>query len=160
MDLSQLAQVGEFIGGIAVLVTLLYLAVQARQNNKNQKLSATISLQDNYLRAVDQWFGNTDRAAIIIEGLQRPSQLDDARRLRFAAQLFTLYSFIESVFYYNENGQCDPALAKRTFALLSFYRDLPGVSEWWEGRLLLLGEVRDFGKAQFSEEFIEFAETR
>ena len=92
MNLSQLGQVGEFIGGIAVLVTLLYLAVQARQNNKNQKLSATISLQDNYLRAVDQWFGNTDRAAIIIEGLQRPSQLDEVRRLRFAAQLFTLYS--------------------------------------------------------------------
>lgn len=160
MDLSQLAQVGEFIGGIAVLVTLLYLAVQARQNNKNQKLSATISLQDNYLRSVDQWFGDADRTNIVIEGLQRPDQLDDAGRLRFAAQLFTLYSFIESVFYYNENGQCDPALANRTFSLLTFYRDTPGVREWWEGQLRLLGDVRDTGRTQFSKEFVEFAEAR
>ena len=30
MDLTQLANVGEFIGGVAVLVTLIYLAVQLR----------------------------------------------------------------------------------------------------------------------------------
>ena len=31
MDLAQLANLGEFIGGIAVLVTLIYLALQVRQ---------------------------------------------------------------------------------------------------------------------------------
>ena len=31
MDLTQLANLGEFIGGVAVLVTLVYLAVQVRQ---------------------------------------------------------------------------------------------------------------------------------
>ncbi len=30
MDLTQLANLGEFIGGVAVPVTLVYLAVQAR----------------------------------------------------------------------------------------------------------------------------------
>ncbi len=30
MDLTQLANLGEFIGGVAVLVTLVYLAVQVR----------------------------------------------------------------------------------------------------------------------------------
>ena len=34
MDLSQLADLGEFIGGVAVLVTLVYLAAQIRQNTK------------------------------------------------------------------------------------------------------------------------------
>ncbi len=33
MDLAELANVGEFVGGIAVLVTLVYLAVQLRQSN-------------------------------------------------------------------------------------------------------------------------------
>ena len=33
MDLTQLADLGEFIGGVAVLVTLVYLAVQVRQSN-------------------------------------------------------------------------------------------------------------------------------
>ena len=34
MDLTQLANLGEFIGGVAVLVTLIYLAVQMRQSNQ------------------------------------------------------------------------------------------------------------------------------
>ena len=32
MDLAQLANLGEFIGGIAVLATLVYLALQVKQS--------------------------------------------------------------------------------------------------------------------------------
>lgn len=34
MDLTHLAQFGEFIGGVAVLVTLVYLALQLRHSNQ------------------------------------------------------------------------------------------------------------------------------
>lgn len=33
MDLTQLANVGEFVGGVAVLVTLVYLVIPVRQGN-------------------------------------------------------------------------------------------------------------------------------
>ncbi len=39
MDLTQLANLGEFIGGVAVLVTLIYLTVQVRQTNKRLRFS-------------------------------------------------------------------------------------------------------------------------
>ncbi len=34
MDLTQLANLGEFIGGVAVLVTLVYLSTQIKQSNR------------------------------------------------------------------------------------------------------------------------------
>ncbi len=34
MDLTQLANLGEFIGGVAVVVTLVYLAVQVRDTRR------------------------------------------------------------------------------------------------------------------------------
>jgi hypothetical protein len=37
MDLTQLANLGEFIGGVAVLVTLIYLALQVRQSARAQQ---------------------------------------------------------------------------------------------------------------------------
>ncbi len=40
MDLTQLANLGEFIGGVAVLVTLVYLAMQVRQGNKLARADA------------------------------------------------------------------------------------------------------------------------
>jgi hypothetical protein len=39
MDLSTLANIGEFIGGMAVVATLAYLALQMRQNSRLQKLT-------------------------------------------------------------------------------------------------------------------------
>ena len=34
MDLQTLAQIGEFLGGLSVLLTLIYLAIQIRGNTK------------------------------------------------------------------------------------------------------------------------------
>ena len=45
MDLTQLANLGEFIGGVAVLVTLVYLAVQVRQGNKQLKIQTGNAVQ-------------------------------------------------------------------------------------------------------------------
>ena len=40
MDLTQLANLGEFIGGLAVLVTLVYLTFQIKQNTNAIKVSS------------------------------------------------------------------------------------------------------------------------
>ena len=48
MDLTQLADLGEFIGGIAVLVTLIYLAMQMRHGNE-------IARADAVYKAVTTW---------------------------------------------------------------------------------------------------------
>ncbi len=37
MDLTQLANLGEFVGGIAVVVTLVDLAVQVRGSTREQR---------------------------------------------------------------------------------------------------------------------------
>ncbi len=49
MDLTQLANLGEFIGGVAVLVTLIYLAVQVRHV---RQMSVVAAADKN----ADLWF--------------------------------------------------------------------------------------------------------
>ena len=51
MDLSQLANLGEFIGGLAVLVTLVYLAFQVRQGTKAERADANRSWTREWNRA-------------------------------------------------------------------------------------------------------------
>ena len=46
MDLTQLANLGEFVGGIAVLVTLVYLAIQVRQGAAAQNVATAIAAAD------------------------------------------------------------------------------------------------------------------
>ena len=46
MDLTQLANLGEFIGGVAVLVTLIYLAAQVRQSTRAQEQANELAKAD------------------------------------------------------------------------------------------------------------------
>ncbi len=51
MDLSQLANLGEFIGGVAVLVTLVYLALQVRQGNMIERRNGDRAFAEQIDRA-------------------------------------------------------------------------------------------------------------
>ena len=45
MTITELGAIGEFIGSIVVIVTLIYLARQVRQNTVQQKREETVSVQ-------------------------------------------------------------------------------------------------------------------
>ena len=43
MDLTQLANLGEFVGGLAVLATLVYLVIQVRQNTEQIRQATEVA---------------------------------------------------------------------------------------------------------------------
>ena len=57
MSLSDLAALGSFISGIAVIVTLVFLLVQTRQTLKNQR---SLMQQGRTARIVDLIFRQTE----------------------------------------------------------------------------------------------------
>ena len=44
MDLAQLALIGEFLGGLSVLLTMVYLAVQVRSGSSDEEMANTFML--------------------------------------------------------------------------------------------------------------------
>ncbi len=58
--LEDLGNIGDFLGGIGVVVTLAYLAVQIRQNSRSVKVSAAQSV----LQSLSDW--RTDWAALAL----------------------------------------------------------------------------------------------
>jgi len=55
VDLSQLAQLGEFIGGIGVFATLIYLTIQVRQSNAMQNTAAELARAEANENASRGW---------------------------------------------------------------------------------------------------------
>ena len=51
MDIMELGAIGELVGGVAVLATLVYLAIQIRQNTASNRLEFRTLRTD---RRVDQ----------------------------------------------------------------------------------------------------------
>ena len=90
MDLTQLANLGEFIGGVAVLVTLIYLAVQVRQSAAAQRVAAAITAGDAVRSNIVAF--STYRQMVADESMgevwakaQSDEQLSPAETIRFQA---------------------------------------------------------------------------
>ena len=124
MDLSQLANLGEFIGGIAVLVTLIYLAVQvrnARGQLDQQSLSTT--LQTIY----DAWepIYLEENLNILRRGMEGAADLDADERLKFNLFMMRILGPVLAL------ERCDEA-ARRSLVpfLRQFFRDEEGARRW------------------------------
>ncbi|MEE8301394.1 MAG: hypothetical protein V3S24_03055 [Candidatus Tectomicrobia bacterium] len=54
MTVMELGAIGEFVGSIAVIGTLIYLALQIRQNTSQQRREETVSIQHGQNMVVAQ----------------------------------------------------------------------------------------------------------
>ena len=79
MNLSTLAQLGEFLGGVAVLITLIYLILQIKQNtNALKRASARQTSMQNSVAVRAQ----IDHAELIAIGFDELNNLSDGERYR------------------------------------------------------------------------------
>lgn len=108
MDLTQLASLGEFIGGIAVLITLIYLAIQVKQGTN--ALASTRhhemlnhAFQHNF-SPVSQ---NRDYAELILRGQESPDDLDDTDWYRFVLYAYAGYAMWEDAYISFRRGLID-----------------------------------------------------
>ena len=52
MDLMELGAIGELVGGAAVLVTLVYLAIQARYTVASGRIQASSAVTEAFTQAI------------------------------------------------------------------------------------------------------------
>ena len=92
--LDELGNIGDFLGGIGVVVTLVYLAAQIRQNTAQLRANAesmrTAAL-DETQRSMNHWreaiIHRKDVAELWERGLSSGDQLDSADQIRFGLLL-------------------------------------------------------------------------
>jgi hypothetical protein len=148
MTLEDLGNIGDFLGGIGVVATLLYLALQIRQNTKQLKgdsiAARTIAIEST-TTDIGKWIGeiveNRDLAELWSKGLVDIDQLDETDRLRFDYLGMQLLQAWQTVFRRVEQVD-DPELWMMTLRYLKMYFRYPGFQTLWSIRKKLL--VPDF----------------
>ena len=128
MDIMELGAIGELVGGAAVLVTLIYLAVQVRQGNSQNRSESTRTLLIAYngllQELTDPSFADAFRRASLdyfsLPGLDQTrvhSFLERSWRIGYANYLIDPKS---------ENPLS--SLVDTTFAITL---KTPGFEQWW-----------------------------
>jgi hypothetical protein len=142
VDLDALGNLGEFVGGLAVIASLIYLAVQIRQNTKTLRLQVEQSIKrDNFelRRTIIQDAGLADLTARSIED---DDSLSPAERIRVNLGVANLMEHLQQQFMLRDQGLVRWEVQE--WALRS-YMAQPAFLRWWDsGRNLLLPEFVEY----------------
>jgi hypothetical protein len=102
MSLSDLASIGSFVSGIAVLLSLIYLNVQVRQADRNQQASIR---QGRSTRAVDLFMGATNPsvADAAAKGIAGDEDISGTQFQQFRYYCMAHISHAEDSFYQHQD---------------------------------------------------------
>ena len=90
---DAIAATGEWAGAVAVVVTLIYLALQIRQQNKIAQYSAWQSVIDGFNLALSTALADKENIALWVRGLDDPDRLTDDEMLMFSNHFTQLMPF-------------------------------------------------------------------
>jgi hypothetical protein len=131
MTLDELGNIGDFLGGIAVIITLLYLALQIRQQSADARLEATRGLAGDYSLVVGQLVQDKELCQIYLRGIRDYMSLPDDDRIRLSLFFLRLVRAMEQLYLHVRLGNLDDtyftSIQKTYMEFLAF----PGVQEWW-----------------------------
>ena len=142
MNLESLGNLGEFIGGLAVIVTLTYLAFQVRQGTKTLRANSVHELTENILRASATLL-EPENAEVFLRGARSYSSLTPEEKLRFGIILGLFIGRFDTVLEYRERSMVDDAYVEWQADTVRLIFSNPGVREWWKsGVITLTSRVR------------------
>ena len=132
MSWDAIGAVGELLGATAVLVTLIYLAVQVRQaNSAGQRESFR-----GYVSELNNRLLEPQRDPEFVELFQRANRDWNSISLRDQAVVSSVYSsylfVFDEVFALRESGDLDPALQYQADQAVAAILQMPGPAVWWE----------------------------
>ncbi len=130
MSLSDLASLGSFVSGFAVLVSLIYLALQVRQTERNQQISIRHSRAS---RTVELHLALADPtvADAWLHGSGSPEEITQTELGQFTNLCRALFFHFEDSFYQREEGLLNDAAFETVVAGARLLARSPGVRAAW-----------------------------
>lgn len=134
MTLDQLYMLSEIIAAIAVVVSLIYVGVQVRENTRATRATAAQSFVDTMNGYVGLINSSSSLADVLDKGSAGLSDMRSDEIIQFSA--FHDQSFIafESYFYQWRDGILDERLWDTYRHALVDLLHMEGGKEWWENR--------------------------
>ena len=134
MNWEMLAAIGQLAAVFVGIPSLIYLAVQIREQTKERRQSAVNVLTSQWGNLTCALHDSAELSAIFLRGVQSFADLDPLSKLRFSSFFNRFLNHFEAMYF----SYCDGILTasawdkiERTMSDLIAY---PGVQQWWEER--------------------------
>ena len=131
MNLQSLAYIGEIIGAVVVVLSLIYLAVHVRPNTEAQRT-------ENYARALERLATfqsmlstGSEISTILSKGLTDNPNLTAQEKLRFNWSMYEAFGAFEFMFHAARKKSIDEEIWSRWSQAIAWYLTFPGAHKWW-----------------------------
>lgn len=131
MDLQALAYIGEFVGAVGVIASLLYLAIQVKQAQRVARAENVREAQAAYSQVFRMLAEDGEVARIYETGCEDPDRLDPVELARFSHMLLLQFLAFVEIHTAFESGLMDAELYERWRGALAGHLQTPGGSRWW-----------------------------
>jgi hypothetical protein len=98
MNLKDLANLGHVIGAIAVVISLIYIALQIRQNTRQFAPLPAQSVHEHFANWYHLIAADAELSQIAADGLRDHQSLSQNERTRFIAAFMSFLSYSQNAF--------------------------------------------------------------
>ncbi len=137
MTLEQLGNLGELVGAIAVVVSLLYLAVQIRHSSRVSQFEAHRNISESIASIMGDIAQDPDLYRLWKVMTETPEEATHDDRERFGMLLHRFFTVFSDAHRFSDT---DPHLAMRYQTFIKRLLVMPAVRDWWSRQGVLYSD--------------------
>ena len=143
MNWEAISAIGQIVGALAVVISLIYLAREIRSNAR----AARVASMETLIRWLGQLGAHPHLRELYYRGVRDFNSLEGADFVGFGVLMNQLFHIFNEMYYQRLDGHLDPRVWRQVEGPLRDIIAYPGVQAWWRLR-----------SHWFSEEFVKFVD--
>lgn len=134
MNWEEVSAISQMIGSIAVVFSVLYLAIQVHRSTRIAKLAAQDAAAAALRDVTKPFAENSELARIWRVGLENLQALSAEDQARFFHSTFQFLKAYETIHFHHVYGLMDEQIWEGWCGLLKHYIASPGIEHYWRLR--------------------------
>jgi hypothetical protein len=131
MSLEDLGNIGEFVAAVGVIISLVYLAVQIRQNTKSVRSNSNQQILQG-IAELNQFLGSAAEVTDLFwRGTRDPESLSEDEWHRFVHIASALIRRMELMFLNHREGFVPAQMWEPQVKNLQRWFSTPGIQRWF-----------------------------
>ncbi|MDA0312886.1 MAG: hypothetical protein O2992_12320 [Gemmatimonadetes bacterium] len=131
MNLQDLGNIGEFVGAIGVVVSLIYLTQQMSQNTTAVRAASFNSMVQNSIRLLEHSFRDSEFAQFLERAQRDPESLTVEEQVRWDSYMTAVYRHFGNLVYQYRVGALDKQMWRSYEVTLKNHLRTPSWADWY-----------------------------
>ena len=132
--LKNIALVAEIFGGIAILISLIFVGFQFKENTKATRsatATATISTMASWYADIGN---NQQSSELFFKFLATPDSIPKEQRIQAIYNLHSMFLTFQNSYFLVKEGTLDPRIQESLTVVIKGVRNQPGMLYYWKTR--------------------------